>query len=66
MFEFLKKHQCNNCGKKFRKVEYLMHHSLLHHPDSNTYDCSNCGKTFSDMDKLKAHIKSEHSYKKKL
>lgn len=43
-----------------------MHHALLNHPDSSTYDCSNCGEKFSDMDKLKAHVKKMHFYKKKL
>ncbi|KAA2280231.1 hypothetical protein F1Z66_11555 [Candidatus Nitrosocosmicus sp. SS] len=66
MFNFLKKHKCEYCKKKFRKIEYLMHHTLLNHPDSSTYDCSNCGEKFSDMDKLKAHVKKMHFYKKKL
>jgi DNA-directed RNA polymerase subunit RPC12/RpoP len=63
LFDFLKKHTCNACGKKFSKTEYYMHHQLLHHSNRDSYDCSNCGQKFSDMDKLKSHIKRDHSYK---
>lgn len=65
MFDLFKKHRCPVCDKKFRKVENLMHHRLLVHENSNSYDCSNCGKSFSDMDMLKAHIRKDHSFKKK-
>ena len=65
MFDILKKHRCPDCGKKYRRIEYLMHHQLLFHEASKPYDCSNCGKHFVDMDLLKAHIRKEHSLKKK-
>ncbi len=64
MLNLFKKHHCPICGKKYRKIEYLMHHQLLVHDNSNAYDCSNCGKTFDDMDLLKSHIRKDHSLKK--
>lgn len=59
-----KKHKCDICGRRFRKVEDAMHHQLLFHSNNQSYDCSNCGEKFSDMDKLKDHIRKNHSYKK--
>lgn len=64
LFNFLKKHVCSDCGKKFYKVENFMHHQLLYHSNNGSYDCSNCGLTFSDMDKLKDHVRRDHSYKR--
>jgi DNA-directed RNA polymerase subunit RPC12/RpoP len=63
-FEFFKKHKCQNCGRRFYKVENYMHHQMLYHSDKNRYDCSNCGLKFPDMDGLKNHVKIYHSYKK--
>jgi DNA-directed RNA polymerase subunit RPC12/RpoP len=63
LFDFLKKHKCSTCGKKFNKTEHYMHHQLIYHSNNDSYDCSNCGQKFSDMDKLKSHIKRDHSYK---
>ena len=65
MFDLFTKHRCPTCGKKYRKVENLMHHRLVAHETSNSYECSNCGETFGDMDLLKAHIRRDHSFKKK-
>jgi uncharacterized Zn-finger protein len=65
MFSMLKKHCCPDCGKKYRRLEHLMHHQVLVHEVSKPYDCSNCGKNFGDMDLLKAHIRKDHSLKRK-
>ena len=64
LFDFFKKHKCQNCGRRFNKVENYMHHQLLYHSNSSSFDCSNCGIKFTDMDKLKDHIRKDHSYKK--
>jgi DNA-directed RNA polymerase subunit RPC12/RpoP len=63
-FDFLKKHKCQNCGRRFNKVENYMHHQLLYHFNTRSFDCLNCGINFADMDKLKDHIRKDHSYKK--
>jgi DNA-directed RNA polymerase subunit RPC12/RpoP len=64
LFNFLKKHKCHICGRRFHKVENYMHHQLLYHSNNSSYDCSNCGLKFLNMDELKDHIKRNHSYKK--
>ncbi len=64
LFDFLKKHKCHLCDRKFYKIEDYMHHQLLYH-SKGSYDCSKCNMEFSDMDKLKDHIKRDHSYKKR-
>ena len=65
LFNFLKKHKCQICGRRFHKVENYMHHQLLYHCNKSSYDCSNCGLKFLNMDELKDHIKRNHSYKKR-
>jgi DNA-directed RNA polymerase subunit RPC12/RpoP len=64
LFNFLKKHKCQICERRFYKVENYMHHQLLYHSNKSSYDCSNCGLKFLNMDELKDHIKRNHSYKK--
>jgi DNA-directed RNA polymerase subunit RPC12/RpoP len=64
-FGIFKKHKCQECGRRFHKVEDFMHHQMLYHSAKNQYDCSTCGVMFTDMDKLKDHIKKNHSYSKK-
>ncbi|MBA3751053.1 MAG: hypothetical protein H0X03_09235 [Nitrosopumilus sp.] len=64
-FNFLKKHKCQICGRRFNRIENYMHHQLLYHSDKSTYDCSNCGLKFTDMDKLKDHIRKDHSLRKR-
>ena len=61
---FLKKHQCNKCDKKFLKKEELMNHKQIIHGKDLQYDCKECNKNFSNMEDMRTHLKREHSYKK--
>jgi predicted nucleic acid-binding Zn ribbon protein len=62
---FLKSHACEKCGKKFGKVEELMHHQQLAH-ESRLYECKQCGMGFEGMEQMRDHAKKNHSYHKEL
>ena len=61
---FLKKHQCDKCDKKFPKKEELMNHKQIIHGKDLQYDCKECNQNFSNMEDMRTHLKREHSYKK--
>ena len=39
---FLKKHQCDKCNKKFSKQEEFMNHKQIVHGKDTQYDCKEC------------------------
>lgn len=61
---FLKKFNCEICGKKFSQQEELMNHKQVIHFKDSPYDCKKCSKNFSNMEDMRTHIQKEHSYKK--
>jgi predicted nucleic acid-binding Zn ribbon protein len=60
---FFKSHECEKCGKKFRKVEELMQHQQVAH-ESRLYECEKCGRAFEGMEQMRDHAKRSHSYNK--
>jgi predicted nucleic acid-binding Zn ribbon protein len=60
-----KKHECDKCGKKFHKVEELMHHQLIAH-ENRLYVCEKCGMGFEGMEQMRDHAKKFHSYNKQV
>ena len=58
MFE---RHKCDNCGRKFRKIEELMQHQQLMHEQS-LYVCNRCNASFEGMEQMRDHAKKFHSY----
>jgi predicted nucleic acid-binding Zn ribbon protein len=62
---FFKNHECDKCGKKFRKVEELMQHQQIAH-GSRLYECRECGMGFEGMEQMRDHAKRNHSYNKQL
>jgi predicted nucleic acid-binding Zn ribbon protein len=65
VISFIKNHSCDKCGRKFGKVEELMHHQLLAH-ESQLYECRECGMGFEGMEQMRDHAKRSHSYHKQL
>jgi predicted nucleic acid-binding Zn ribbon protein len=61
MFE---RHKCDNCGRKFRKIEELMQHQQLTHEES-MYVCNQCNLSFEGMEQMRDHAKKFHSYHKR-
>ena len=61
---FLKKHQCDKCDKKFSKKEELMNHKQIIHGKDLQYDCKECNQNFSNMEDMRTHLQRVHSYKK--
>jgi hypothetical protein len=59
-----KKNICENCGRKFRKMEEMMQHRQLVHGKDLLYDCNNCNVSFEGMEQMRDHIKKFHSYNK--
>jgi uncharacterized C2H2 Zn-finger protein len=59
-----KKHICERCGKKFRKMEEMMQHIELIHGKGLLYDCKMCNVSFEGMEQMRDHIKKFHSYNK--
>jgi predicted nucleic acid-binding Zn-ribbon protein len=49
MFE---RHRCDNCGRKFRKIEELMQHQ--------------CNASFEGMEQMRDHAKKFHTYHKRV
>ena len=62
MFE---RHRCDNCGRKFRKVEELMQHQQLAHEQS-LYVCNQCNASFEGMEQMRDHAKKFHTYHKRV
>lgn len=60
-----KKYECEKCGRKFRKIEELMHHQLLTH-ENRLYLCEKCGKGFEGMEQMRDHAKKFHSYNRQV
>ena len=60
-----KKHSCEKCGKKFGKIEDLMHHQLIAH-ERSLYSCEKCGADFEGMEQMRDHVKKFHSYNKQV
>ncbi|HXV45469.1 MAG TPA: C2H2-type zinc finger protein [Nitrososphaera sp.] len=56
-----KKHECETCGIKFRKVEELMQHQQVAH-ERRLYMCSECNIGFEGMEQMRDHAKKFHSY----
>lgn len=66
MIFFIKKsHACEKCGRKFGKVEKLMHHQQLAH-ESRLYECKECGMGFEGMEQMRDHARKNHSYHRQL
>ena len=59
-----KKHICERCGRKFRKMEEIMQHTELIHGKDLLYDCKKCNLSFEGMEQMRDHIKKFHSYNK--
>ncbi|HKZ62635.1 MAG TPA: hypothetical protein VJZ68_09535 [Nitrososphaera sp.] len=57
----LKKHECETCGSKFRKVEELMQHRQVAH-EQKLYMCIECKMGFEGMEQMRDHAKKFHSY----
>ncbi|HJS68817.1 MAG TPA: C2H2-type zinc finger protein [Nitrososphaera sp.] len=56
-----KKHECETCGRKFRKVEELMQHQQVAH-EPRLYMCNECNMGFEGMEQMRDHAKKFHSY----
>ena len=61
--DLLKKHQCEACGRKFRKIEQLMQHQQVAH-EERLYLCKDCNMSFEGMEQMRDHAKKFHSYNK--
>jgi len=59
----LRKHACDKCGAKFRRIEQLMHHLQEVHEKGSLYECQPCNSKFAGMEQMRNHIKKCHSYK---
>jgi uncharacterized C2H2 Zn-finger protein len=64
MIGLFKKHICERCGTKFRKMEKMMQHIELIHGKGLLYDCKMCNVSFEGMEQMRDHIKKFHSYNK--
>ena len=62
--ELFKKHICEACEKKFRKIEELMQHKQVIHGKSLLYECKQCNVGFTGMEQMRDHAKKYHSYNK--
>ena len=59
-----KKNVCENCGRKFRKMEDMMQHLQVIHGKDLLYDCKECNMSFEGMEQMRDHTKKFHSYNK--
>ncbi|NAL77115.1 C2H2-type zinc finger protein [Nitrososphaera sp. AFS] len=60
----LKKHVCEECGAKFRRVEFLMQHVQIMHGTGTSYECKQCNTKVEGMEAMRNHVKRFHSYNK--
>jgi hypothetical protein len=61
--DLFKKHECETCGRKFRKIEELMQHQQVAH-EQRMYMCNECNEGFWGMEQMRDHAKKFHSYNK--
>nr|XP_005572766.1 PREDICTED: zinc finger protein 891 isoform X1 [Macaca fascicularis] len=52
-----KKHECNQCGKAFKRISNLALHKKSHMGEKQ-YECKECGKVFNDSSTLRRHIRT--------
>ena len=64
IMDMFERHKCDNCGRKFRKIEELMQHQQLTHEESK-YVCNQCNLSFEGMEQMRDHTKKFHSYYKR-
>jgi DNA-directed RNA polymerase subunit RPC12/RpoP len=63
VIDLFKKHKCETCGRKFRKIEEFMQHQQIAH-EQRQYICTECNKGFDGMEQMRGHAKKFHSYNK--
>ncbi|XP_037672835.1 zinc finger protein 891 isoform X2 [Choloepus didactylus] len=51
------KHECNQCGKAFKKISNLILHERSHMGEKQ-YECKECGKVFNDSSTLRRHVRT--------
>lgn len=56
-----KKHKCEICEKKFKKLEYATDHIAAHFGTKLTFACSYCGKNFSAKGSKMVHERKHQS-----
>lgn len=59
-----KKHLCEGCGTKFRKIEQMMQHIQVVHGKGIFYECKSCNLKFEGMEQMREHAMRFHSYNK--
>jgi predicted nucleic acid-binding Zn ribbon protein len=60
-----KRHECEICGSKFRKIEEVMQHHQMAH-ERRLYTCNQCNMGFDGMEQMRDHAKKFHSYKRRM
>ena len=60
----LRKHICETCNRKFRRIEELMQHKQVTHGKDLLYECKKCNVAFTGMEQMRDHAKKFHSYNK--
>lgn len=61
--DIFKKHLCEVCGTKFRRIEEMMQHLQVVH-GKLFYECTPCNMRFEGMEQMREHVKKFHSYNK--
>ena len=51
------KHECNQCGKTFKRISNLILHKRSHMSEKQ-YECKECGKVFNDSSTLRRHVRT--------
>ncbi|KAJ1073703.1 hypothetical protein K5549_006941 [Capra hircus] len=51
------KHECNQCGKTFKRISNLILHQRSHMSEKQ-YECKECGKIFNDSSTLRRHVRT--------
>ncbi|XP_054384458.2 zinc finger protein 891 isoform X1 [Pongo abelii] len=52
-----KKHECNQCGKAFKRISNLTLYKKSHMGEKQ-YECKECGKVFNDSSTLRRHVRT--------